>query len=94
MTKYIGQEIDMDNEKVKTLIVDNNKFVCFAISEILKNTDFLDIVGSIHSTSGIVDVIKEQDIQLVLINIDLINNDKEKLVKRFKVRMQRPSLLV
>lgn len=74
----------MDNEKVKTLIVDNNKFVCFAISEILKNTDFLDIVGSIHSTSGIVDVIKEQDIQLVLINIDLINNDKEKLVKEIQ----------
>lgn len=74
----------MDKEKIKTLIVDNNKFVCFAISEILKNTDFLDIVGSIHSTSGIVDMIKEQEIQLVLINIDLINSDKEKLVKEIQ----------
>ncbi|GKX61794.1 response regulator transcription factor [Pragia fontium] len=66
----------MDKGKIKTLIVDNNQFVCFAISEILKNTDFLDIVGAIHSTSGVVDMIKNQDIQLVLINIDLINKDK------------------
>ncbi|WP_192878457.1 response regulator transcription factor [Limnobaculum parvum] len=71
----------MDKGKIKTLIVDNNQFVCFAISEILKNTDFLDIVGAIHSTTGVVDMIKNQDIQLVLINIDLINNDKDKLVK-------------
>lgn len=70
----------MNSEKVKTLIVENNKLVCFAISEILKKTGYHDIINIVHTTSDIVNVIKKQEIQLILININLIYSDNEKLV--------------
>lgn len=70
----------MNSEKVKTLIVENNKLVCFAISEILKKTGYHDIISIVHTTSDIVNVIKKQEIQLILININLIYSDNEKLV--------------
>ncbi|WP_159566668.1 helix-turn-helix transcriptional regulator [Budvicia diplopodorum] len=70
----------MNSEKVKTLIVENNKLVCFAISEILKTTGYHDIVDILHTTSDVVNVIKKQEIQLILININLIYSDNEKLV--------------
>lgn len=71
----------MNKQKIKTLIVDNNKLVCFAISEILNTTGFHEIIGITHSTSEISGVIKDKEIQLILININLIYSDNEKLVQ-------------
>lgn len=70
----------MNSEKVKTLIVENNKLVCFAIGEILKKTGYHDIIDIVHTASDVVDVIKKRDIKLVLININLIYSDNEQLV--------------
>ncbi|AWH87314.1 response regulator transcription factor [Limnobaculum parvum] len=71
----------MIKQIIRTLLVDSNQFVCFAISELLKDADCLEVITVTNTTDNIAEQVSSLNIDLVLISIELINTGKEKLVE-------------
>ncbi|QBH96292.1 response regulator transcription factor [Limnobaculum zhutongyuii] len=71
----------MKQQVIRTLIVDSNQFVCFAISELLKDADCLEVITVTNTTDNIAERVSSLNIDLVLISIDLINSGRDKLVE-------------
>jgi two-component system response regulator FimZ (fimbrial Z protein)/two-component system response regulator EvgA len=73
-----------ETKNIDCLIIDDHPLVCFAIEDILKKVCFISSLQSIHCPKQALDVIKHNNVDLILLDINLGNSDGFDLLRRAK----------
>ncbi|WP_170213735.1 response regulator transcription factor [Vibrio tasmaniensis] len=74
----------MHSEEVNCLVVDDHPLVCVAIETLLKSTDYIKSVTCVHSSSTAHKVLKNNAINLLVLDVNLGDSDGFDFLRRAK----------
>lgn len=65
----------MNNRIVKTIIVDDHQLFAEGLSRILQDLKHIELTGTVNSSTELLNFLKDEDIELILLDIQLKNEN-------------------
>lgn len=84
----------MENDKVKILIVDDHTMFLDGITEILRNTELYDVVGTASNGTDALEIISQASVNLVITDLRMKNMDGNELSKILNLKYPDIKILV